>query len=296
MIRNAVKQGPSTIMVSLPSQWVKKNNIVKGDPLYLEELDGSLILNTKQKAVESKEIALKINTRKDYCPRLLTMPYLQGYDVIKVNFKDPAVLNEIEAEIKYLLGFEIITTTENSCVIKNITNGIESEFDNMLNRMMNILFFLGKEISNYVKKDNYENILLLKSAEVESNKLSLLCRRMFNTKAVRGERNKLSLYTMVTLMEAIADEYRFIIEYLDENKPKLHNKTKKFLDEVNGIVKTFNKLFIKFDYSTFVEFREQRQDIEKRKFKQLRNLSKDDVYIAHKLYNIMELVHHATYF
>jgi len=294
MIRKAVKQGLSTIMVSLPKEWITKNNVVKGDPIYLKESGESLLLSTNSPTSEPKEIVLTINTREDYCPRLLTMPYLQGYGIIKVNFKDSAILNEIESEIKYLVGFEIIKTENNSCVIKNITHGIETEFDNMLNRLMNILVFLGKETLNHVNKNDYEDILLLRSAEVESNKLSLLCRRMFNTKLVRDDKKGFSTYTMVTLMEAIADEYRFIVDYLYERKPELSPKTRRFFEQVNNTVKDFSKLFYKFDMKLFIRFREDRQEIQ-RNFNQFYKLSKDDIFVVNKLFNIVELVHHATY-
>lgn len=283
-------------MVSLPSKWVKENAIQRGDPIYVEEQEGTLLLQTQQKnAGEEKEITFNIPTKQDFCARSLTMPYLQGYDVLKIQFKDPAVLNLIEKEIRYLVGFEIITTTENNCVIKNIAQGVETEFDNMLQRLLNILNFMGKDILTKIQTQDYKNILLLKSAEVESNKLSLLCRRMFNTKMLVRKKNDFSVYTMVTLLEAVADEYRFIIEYLEEHKPKLHTKTKHFFLQINEMMKLFNRLFSKFDNSLFVRFREDRQVIQ-RDFHQFDALSKHDGYIAHKLFNVMELVHHATYF
>ena len=295
MIRKAIKQGPATLMISLPPDWLKRNNIQKGDNIYLTDNNTALILQA-QPQEENKEISITINTREEYCPRLLTMPYLQGYNEITVNFKDPAVLNEIEHEIKYLLGFEIIKSTTNSCTIKNISQGIETEFENILNRLTNVLIFLGNETYSYVKKDDYTNINLLKSCEIESNKLSLLCRRMLNTKGIRTEKNTYAIYSMVTLMEAVADEFRFIIEYLTDKKPKLHPKTMAFFEDINNMLKIFNQLYTKFDTPTFVKFRAERQDIEKNKFKQFEKLSQHDNYVAHKLYNIMELIHHATYF
>ena len=295
MIRKAIKQGPATIMVSLPAAWIKKNNVQKGDNLYLTDNNTALILEVKPPE-ENKEIAIAINSREDYCPRLLTMPYLQGYNEITVHFKDPAVLNEIENEIKYLLGFEIIKSTQNSCTIKNISQGIETEFDNILNRLTNVLIFLGTETYSYIKKGDYTNIGLLKSCEIESNKLSLLCRRMLNTKGLRTEKNTYAIYCMVTFLEAVADEFRFIIEYLVEKKPILHTKTMAFFENINTMLQTYNQLYTKFDMQTFIRFRAERQDIQKRQFTQFEKLSAPDNYVAHKLFNIMELVHHATYF
>jgi len=282
-------------MISLPPAWLKRNNIQKGDNLYLTDDNTTLILQAEPQA-ENKEISIAINTREDYCPRLLTMPYLQGYNEITVIFKDPSVLNEIQHEIKYLLGFEIIKSTPNSCTIKNISQSIETEFENILNRLSNVLIFLGNETYSYIKKGDYTTIGILKSCETESNKLSLLCRRMLNTKSIRTEKNTYCIYSMVTLMEAIADEFRFIIEYVAEKKPILHAKTLSFFEDINNMLKTFNQLYTKFDTPTFVKFRAERQEIEKKRFKQFEKLSKEDMYVAHKLYNIMELVHHATYF
>ena len=295
MIRKAIKQGPATLMVSLPPEWLRKNNIHRGDNLYLTDNNTALILQA-QPQVENKEITIIINTREDYCPRLLTMPYLQGYNEITINFKDSAIQNEIEHEIKYLPGFEIIKSTNNTCTIKNISQGIEAEFENILNRLTNVLIFMGNETYSYVKKGDYVNIMLLKSCEIESNKLSLLSRRMLNTKGIRTEKNTYAIYSMVTLMEAVGDEFRFIIEYLAEKKPALHAKTLAFFEDINKMLKTFNQLYTKFDTPTFVKFRAERQEIEKKRFKQFEKLPKEDMYVAHKLYNIMELIHHATYF
>jgi hypothetical protein len=96
-------------------------------------------------------------------------------------------------------------------------------------------------------------------------------------------------------MEAVADEYRFIIEYLNNNKPKIAKETKEFFNQVNNIVKTFNKLFTKFDLQIFINFREERQSVQ-RNFHQFEKLQKTDIYITQKLFNIIELIHHSTYF
>ena len=59
MRRKVIKQGPSTLMVSLPSKWVKNKNIKRGDEINLFEQGEDIIIS-----LEKKEQFQKINPSK----------------------------------------------------------------------------------------------------------------------------------------------------------------------------------------------------------------------------------------
>ena len=55
MKRNIVKQGHSTLMVSIPMKWVKKYNLKKGMQVDVEDNGRDLIISTKSELEPKKK-------------------------------------------------------------------------------------------------------------------------------------------------------------------------------------------------------------------------------------------------
>lgn len=55
MQRKVMQHGPATLVVCLPSNWVRRNNIEKGDVMYLEDKGFDLVLRKNHvKAIKSE--------------------------------------------------------------------------------------------------------------------------------------------------------------------------------------------------------------------------------------------------
>ena len=54
MKRKLVKQGAATMMISLPSKWIKENSLEKGSEVELEE-EGSSVMISVDKKEKKKE-------------------------------------------------------------------------------------------------------------------------------------------------------------------------------------------------------------------------------------------------
>ena len=83
MKRKIVKQGAATMMVSLPSKWVKKNNLEKGDEVDIDEQDKELIITPEKKVEKKKQVTIDITPdKKDNIYPILTHAYRRGFDKI----------------------------------------------------------------------------------------------------------------------------------------------------------------------------------------------------------------------
>ncbi len=294
MKRKVVKHGYATLTVSLPSIWVKKHGIKQGDEVEIALQRKSLIINPERKK-SSKFVEIHIPTSEKFSPRDITRLYVLGYDEIKVTFQDKNVISLIEREISYLLGFEIVTVTENTCVIKNVAQGIEEQFENMLNRLLFILISMGEELEEGLKRSNYDKVKLTLTKEIECNKLSLFCRRMFNIQDYQGEKNPYILYTLITMIEATMDEFRFLAEFVLTHKPKIRKEIFTFFQYINKMNRSFYSLFKHFDQELFIQFRMERKMAEKN-VEKFYKLGSSNIYVFNRLYTVQELVHHMTYF
>ena len=65
MQRKVIQQGPSTLMVSLPSKWVKENNIKKGEELTVDWTNNQLTICPGSSSIE-KKITLVFKSKEDY--------------------------------------------------------------------------------------------------------------------------------------------------------------------------------------------------------------------------------------
>jgi bifunctional DNA-binding transcriptional regulator/antitoxin component of YhaV-PrlF toxin-antitoxin module len=88
MKRRIIKQGHSTLTITLPTDWTKKLNINAGDEIDVFENSGALVLNGKQnnghKSVSIDFTGLSVPMMWRYFQSV----YREGYDEIKIIY-DP---------------------------------------------------------------------------------------------------------------------------------------------------------------------------------------------------------------
>jgi len=154
--------GPATLTISLPSDWVKKQKIRKGDELDIEEKGNNLIISNKC-AVSDKVINISIPLISEkYCREKITKLYREGYSTINISYEDPRVLIRVKSIVENLIGADIIEVGLHSCRIK-IFNTAELEMDikkqikKIILVIKQMLILLEEDLTHNSKK-NFENI------------------------------------------------------------------------------------------------------------------------------------------
>lgn len=179
MQRKVIQQGPSTLMVSLPSKWVKENKIKKGDELTVDLNNNQLTIFPHNTGVE-KKTTLFFKAKEEYLDRMLMSKYREGYDEIIIKYDDPTMIENIRETLRYLLGFEIIDQTAHSCTIKNISQGSHEDYPAMFRRLFQIMLTIADSCLEYAKtkEEKYRNTAIdLRETLV---KLQQFCLRLIN--------------------------------------------------------------------------------------------------------------------
>jgi len=248
MKRKVVKQGHNAMTITLPSSWIKENNIVPGEELDVE--------------VKEKEIAVKKNSPQgiektvfqmygggSYLYRHLGVLYRMGYDEVKIEFDDPLIIEKIQYEIEQMPGFEIVDQGENYCIIKNIATGLEKEFDNILRKIFLNILYCGQQGLILIKQNNIKRIESLRQLHRVNNRLPNFCQRLLRKEGYKDTKKTILVYSMVWSLEQVADYYNNIfIHFLSlEKKPKISNDVFKIYDAVNKILEKYYELFYSFD-------------------------------------------------
>ncbi len=297
MKRKVNKIGPSTLMVSLPSKWAKKYGIKAGDEVEVEE-EGEKIILAGSLNLPKKEVTIELPKLKDFLTRFLCSPYVKGYDIINVRFKDKEVYDRILKESKLLMGFEIVENKENSCRLMNISTKLEQNFEILISRLFTSAISFSRETFERLKKEDKELKSLLEY-EFNTNRLSLFCRRALQTTTIPGTvHSPATLYSIVGHLEEIADNIRHIIQTVTGQKIKLRKETKELFEKAIKVQEINFKIFTRMmkgktamdELEMFKEHKRIRKDV----FHDASLLegNKIDSFIAAQLSGIIEISHH----
>ena len=84
-LRRVIKFGRSSYVLSLPSSWISRNKIVKGDFLEVIEEPGTLIIEAKtaDHVENKKEITIFIKDEKEIKAKIVSI-YVNNYDIIQI--------------------------------------------------------------------------------------------------------------------------------------------------------------------------------------------------------------------
>jgi len=141
--RKVQKVGYSTMTVSLPSEWVKQNNINPGDLLFLiPERDGALKISPSH--IAQREEAEEYIINADACQeqrmleRILVGSYILGRDVIRVTSSNrirKEHIEEIRGIVRKLIGLGILEETPNNILLQCSIDPTKFKLDMLIRRL-----------------------------------------------------------------------------------------------------------------------------------------------------------------
>lgn len=293
MRRKLVKQGVATMMVSLPSTWVKEQRLKKGDEVEISEADGGLMISSKK-----GELALKkevyIPTPNEYKNRLIDVPYMQGYDEIVVRFDDAAVMELIIKETERLLGVEVVSQTETSCTIKNVAEALEQEFETILRRLFLLVKSMAEDSLAAAKAKDYQRLKNVGDLEKMCHKYALFCMRIMNKYGYKDSKIAHFVFYTAYALEQISDHYEDICLHIIEKKEKIDPKTLAFFKDIVILTDLYYQAFYKKEWKTVLEMDEQRKKAQQKEKTLLE--AKKNMFLVHQLAFILEKLTHLSYF
>ncbi|MBI1972410.1 AbrB/MazE/SpoVT family DNA-binding domain-containing protein [Candidatus Woesearchaeota archaeon] len=227
MQRKVSKIGPSTLMVSLPSKWVKKYNVKKGDSLEVLEEGKSLHIYAEKTSTEAKKVHVKLEQENATLARYyLAAAYRSGADEIEVHLakntirndkegKDEDVHDFLQRTVEQFIGMGIMRNTPSLYVVKELAAVKEEEFDTTLRRIFFSLMVTNDDLITNSRKNNSAALNhLFQYADTQVNRLVDYCLRML-------EKTKMMnpvLYTVILHLEEFGDGLKYIAKQAAQKK------------------------------------------------------------------------------
>jgi len=187
MKRKLIQMAGKTLVVSLPSDVVRKYSLKKGQELDVCEENGKVSILI-EKPLYKQPYEFKAN--EEFIEQQLEILYAQGYDEIKVYYDKVYLLKRVIRSVsKKFAGFEVLETNGKYCIIKSVSVEDEAKLQSIVRRLFLMLLSL---------LDDYEDEI------AESlTKLANICKRMLHQKS-RNMPEFLALHNLITAIQEIS--------------------------------------------------------------------------------------------
>ena len=239
--RRLIKFGNSSFIVSLPKEWIERNNLKKGDWIYLRENEKNEMTlmpkETRHSAETEKKIEIDL-TDKEYelFKRELTSAYINNYNLITLKGKNlKQNFSNIKEIIGPLTGLEILEQNPKEVIVKDFLNIETISPKKVLRRLDNIIRAIFEDLESGIDGHSFKKSLFDEIMEEDKNvnKLYLLILKL--TKMGLNNQEVMKLFEMTydelsttqwlaMNIEHIGDDLKRISRFL--TKTNLSNKQK----------------------------------------------------------------------
>lgn len=228
--RKIISFGNSSYVVSLPKTWIEKYKLKKGDWVYFNEDENSLVISPKETETkeEEKEITINVDGKtQDLLRRELCTAYIMNFRTIILKGKEVKErTDELKNLIHDLIALEIIEANAEKIVSKDF---LDMEKVSVIETVKKMDLIIKLMFSDLIKGEEDHGIF--KSVELQDKDVNRLC--ILGARIIRyGLKHQLKIfknfqltaigllntYLVIFNLEGIGDELKRIARLLANSK------------------------------------------------------------------------------
>ncbi|MFT4303531.1 MAG: AbrB/MazE/SpoVT family DNA-binding domain-containing protein [Candidatus Woesearchaeota archaeon] len=233
MIRKVNKIGPTTLMVSLPSEWVQSHGIKKGDELNVEINEEKLIIHNKKAPISYSWIIDAKNMDIEIIKRYVIAAYKLGVDIIEFQNTNTDIQKNVSSIVqRNILGFEIIQRSKTGFTLQSMHYEITHDFKDSLRRIFRLLIEMASDCESMLEKNNPDLFDSISELESNNNRLTNLVRRVLNKKGYIEKEKIVYAYLIIESLEKIADYYYDLASIITKES-KINSSIIKYFHDIN---------------------------------------------------------------
>jgi len=175
----------SSILVSLPKEWVDANKLDKSAQVEIEITQNNLSIRTQQSKRPSKEIEISYPLQKGegIVPNI-TGAYLLGYDIIRIKGKSTISVTDresIRASMRRLVGMEIVDEDATNISVQFLLDETSVNPQNILKRMSSIALGMFSDVVLSLESGDKTNLGTIGNRDAEINRQYFLLVRLIRS-------------------------------------------------------------------------------------------------------------------
>ena len=175
----------SSMLVSLPKEWIDANNLNKSNQVEIETNQNNLSIRTQLSKRPSKEVEISypLSEGEGIVPTI-TGAYLLGFDIIKIVGKSSISINDRESvrgSMRKLVGLEIIDEDATNISIQFLLDETSINPQNILKRMGSIALGMFNDVVLSIKNGDKTNLETIVNRDAEINRQYFLLVRLIRS-------------------------------------------------------------------------------------------------------------------
>ena len=178
----------SSILVTLPKEWVDANKLGKSSEVEIETGQNSLSISINREQRPSKDIVISYPLPKDEnIVADLTGAYLLGYDIIKIQGKKSIPIEDrekIRSSMRRLVGMEIIDEDATNVSMQFLLDETALQPEKILKRISSLALGMYNDVVTGLFSDDKSNLLTLSNRDVEVNRQYFLLVRLIRSSMI----------------------------------------------------------------------------------------------------------------
>ena len=219
--RRIQSTGGSSYFVTLPKDWIIRNDIDKKSEVDIFQVNSGALLINKSSSKKPKEIELvvdDIGSRK--LKRIIIGYYASGVDIIMLKTKQffsPEIRVEIRKLSSLLVGFEVFEEEPN-CIIVKRTAENNTSAEAYVNKIVNFIVSMYKDFLKTVEKYDAGLLkdIILRDDEIDRINL-FLSRKLITTLGNLGIENEITTTLVdISMYEHVSIRLERISDYIEE--------------------------------------------------------------------------------
>ena len=175
----------SSILVSLPKEWIDANNLDKTNQVEIETNQNNLSIRTQLSKRPSKEIEISYPLPKgESIVPTITGAYLLGFDIIKIVSKSPISITDRESvrgSMRRLVGMEIIDEDATNISVQFLLDETSVNPQNILKRMSSIALGMFTDVVSSLETGDKTNLETIANRDAEINRQYFLLVRLIRS-------------------------------------------------------------------------------------------------------------------
>jgi len=272
--RKIVKTGQNTLIISLPSEWIRKNQLERGQFLEIEENGDVLKIYPTEKAKRCLKISLS-DEGYWYVNRILRKIYAAGYDVAEINYSNESQIEFIRKSVNFLDGFEIVKSEKGTCILKNILAPEKLDYKELMENVMWLIRSQLELFKNVVTGGDKKDLKEISGIQSTIVKLAHLGRRILNLQCKQDVAILKDSFLLFTDLLYLSSYLGYAAQILEKKNKELSSEEKNLVVETLSL---YEDLLYAYRNKSLVEiqnFFQKRDDTFERDIKILNGKNPD---------------------
>lgn len=191
MRRKTIQLAGKTLVISLPSSWVKSMGIKKGQELEVSVSGGSLVIEQPVPTKGSASVVDLAGLNASLVWHAIVSRYVMGSSEIEVKFRESNIIDPrtgakistadaVERVVEGLIGMEIVRQSRGLISIREVSSVVLDEYPNIMRRIWLTCLSMAEEGAAAIRSNDSAGFRTAVKVEKNVNRFALYALRMLH--------------------------------------------------------------------------------------------------------------------